>query len=230
MKESYSMSVEKKGYYRRDDVARSYDLIRFKSAAGQLTHETELAAIKGSFAPNERLIELGCGTARLLKALNGQGWDVLALDQSPAMLRAGGLEPGPRVLVADVSRIPLPDAALDGAYTFRMTNHLPDLRPLLSECRRILRPGGHFVFDTMRWSALRLDWLHKGGKNFPVADRQTAAWLEETGWRVASVSALFPVGPYLLSGMPLPLAKWLMTTSAWPASLYAVAVWHARKP
>lgn len=224
------MSVEKKEYYRQDDVARSYDAIRFKSAAGQLTHERELAAIRGIFKPGERLIELGCGTARLLKALNGQGWDVLAMDQSAAMLRAGGLEPGPRVLVGDVSRIPLPDASLDGAYTFRMTNHFPDLRPLFSECRRILRPGGRFVFDTMRWSALRFDWMHKGGRNFPVPDRRTAAWLEEADLRVESVRALFPVGPYLLGGMPLPLARWLMTTSVLPASLCAVAVWHARKP
>jgi SAM-dependent methyltransferase len=224
------MSVDKKGYYRQEDVAQRYDEIRFKSAAGQFAHEAELAAIKGFFAPDERLIELGCGTARLLKALNGQGWNILAMDQSAAMLRAGGLEPGPRVLVADIGAIPLADAAMDGAYTFRMTNHLPDLRPLFSECRRILRPGGHFVFDTMRWSALRLDWMHEGGKNFPVSDRQTAAWLEETGFRVESVSKLFPLSPYLLGGMPLPLVKWLMTTSVWPAPFCAVAVWHARKP
>jgi SAM-dependent methyltransferase len=224
------MSVEKKGYYRRAEVAQSYDAIRFKSAAGQFAHEAEMAAIKDSFAPDEKLIELGCGTARLLKALVGQGWDVLALDQSEAMLRAGGLEPGPRVLLADVSRIPLPAGAVDGAFSFRMTNHFPDLRPLFSECRRILRPGGRFVFDTMRWSALQVDWLHQGGRNFPVSDRQTAAWLKETGFEVERVEPLFPVGPYLLSGMPLPLAKWLMATSFWPGSLYAVAVWHVRNP
>lgn len=225
------MAIEKHRYYRQDDVAGNYDSLRFKSAAGLLTHEKELAALKARFTAREKLLELGCGTGRLLKALNGQGWDVSGMDQSTVMLRAGGLEPGPRVLVGDVRRIPLPDASLDGAYTFRMTNHLPDLRPLFAECARVLRPGGHLVFDTMRWSVLRGDWARWGGRNYPVRDKQTRAWLARAGLRVESVESLFPLGPYLMARLPAPAARWLLRTGGpVPAAWHAVAVWHVRKP
>ena len=224
------MGVEKEGYYRRGDVAGSYDLLRFRSAAGKLTHLRELGVLKASFRPAERLLELGCGTARLLKALNGDGFEVIGLDQSEAMLRAGGLEPGPRALVGDVRNIPLPDGSVDGAYTFRMTNHLPDLRPFLGECFRVLRPGGRLVFDTMRWSILRADWARWGGKNHPVSDRTARAWLERTGFLVESVEPLFPVGPYLIAGMPERLARWLLKPGMVLGSAHAIAVWTARKP
>jgi len=224
------MAVEKKGYYRRDDVAGSYDEIRFSSEGGRMTHEREIAVIKDSFKPGERVLEIGCGTARLLKALNAQGWDVMGMDQSVAMLRAGGLEPGPKVLVGDVRQIPLPDASVDGIYTFRMTNHFADLRPVFAECKRVLKPGGKLLFDTMRWSFLIRDWAIWGGMNFPVSDETIRAWLAETGLELEKYRPLFPVGPYLIGRMPAFLGKLLMRAGNWPASKHAVAYWRVRKP
>jgi SAM-dependent methyltransferase len=225
------MAVDKNAFYRQGGVARDYDPVRFGSAAGLLTHEREVAALKTCFSGREKLLELGCGTGRLLKALRVEGWDVMGLDQSAAMLAAGGLRPGPTILVADVGSIPLADATLDGAYTFRMTNHLPDLRPMLRECRRVLRPGGRLVFDTMRWSFLKGDWRRWGGRNHTVCDETVGTWLEQAGLELEAVSALFPASPYLIARLPGPVARWLLETGAGLGeSRHAVALWRARRP
>ena len=223
--------MDKKAYYRDASVAAGYEAESFSAPAGRLTHEAELAVLRASFASGDRLLELACGTGRLLRALRQDGRSVAGVDQSPEMLRAGFPEGLVDLHVADVSSLPFPNASFDGAYSFRFTNHYADLRPLFKECRRVLRAGGRLVFDTMRWSPLLWDSPRWGGRNYPVGDRQVEAWLREAGHEVEKRGSLFPVGPYILGGLPLAAARPIMTLgSVLPHWTQAVGIWHARKP
>lgn len=220
--------MDKKEYYRDPEVARQYEPLRFSSPGGRLTHERELAAIRACFAPSERLLELACGTGRLLRALHGDGRPVVGVDQSPEMAAAGGA--GPRIEIGDVFKLPFEDGAFDGAYCFRFTNHYADLRPFLRECARVLKPGGRLLFDAMRWSLLRWDLRRWGGANYPVSDARLTSWLAAEGFAVVRRGPLFAVGPYLIGSLPGPLARGVLTLGdRLPESLQAVSLWHVRK-
>jgi SAM-dependent methyltransferase len=220
--------VDKRLYYRDPAVAARYDNVRFRSEAGRLTHRVELEAVRSAFGPRQTVVELACGTGRLLRALRAEDWNVWGLDQSRKMLEAGGA-PG-RLVVGDVFRLPLQDGSVDGLYCFRFTNHFADLDGFFRECGRVLKKGGRLVFDSMRWSPLLWDSERLGGRNHCAPDRRIAAWLGRSGLAVESVRPLFPVGPYLLGALPAPVARILLASArVVPAPLQAVALWHARK-
>jgi len=65
-----------------------------------------------------------------------------------------------RVLCEDATAMTLPDASFDAAVSFTMLHHVPSAElqnRLLSEVRRVLRPGGLFVgTDSLSSPAFRL--------------------------------------------------------------------------
>lgn len=60
---------------------------------------------------------------------------------------------------ADLERDPLPwpDASMDALTCMHLVEHLADLRPLLRESARLLKPGGRIYFETPRPKTLALD-------------------------------------------------------------------------
>jgi len=101
--------------------------------------------------------DLGCGTGRTVRAL-------LAGEHVPRLLHAvdvtsdldDDLLHDPRVIgrVADLNaRLPFDEAALDRVVSMNVAESLADVPAFLTECRRVLRPGGlavvgHSDFDT----------------------------------------------------------------------------------
>jgi ubiquinone/menaquinone biosynthesis C-methylase UbiE len=105
--------------------------------------------------PGERFLEAGCGTAwalsRVLAATGAAG--AVGIDFAPGMIdvaRHRLAEAGigaPPLLLADARRLPFHDASfvcLLSTYTLEV---LPagDIAAVLSECRRVLAPGGRIV-------------------------------------------------------------------------------------
>jgi SAM-dependent methyltransferase len=83
-------------------------------------------------------LDAGAGTGAATRALCRRGARVLVTDRSPAMLAAA---PG-QAFVADVRRLPLPDAAVDLAVAALVLSHLTDPETGLAELRRVTRPAG----------------------------------------------------------------------------------------
>jgi SAM-dependent methyltransferase len=103
------------------------------------------------------VLELGAGHGRDALHLAREGFTVLAADFSPvglAQLRAAAADQqvGERVrtLVHDVREpLPLPDASTDAVFAHMLLcMALPTerIRALVAEVRRVLRPGGTFVY------------------------------------------------------------------------------------
>lgn len=220
--------MNKLDYYRIQKVAQSYEQDRFSSPAGHLTHKRELAAIQSAFQSDEQLLELACGTGRLLREMHHAGRDVTGIEQSPAMVDAG--EKGLRIVTGDVFHMPFKSGSFDGAYCFRFTNHYSDLAPFFQECSRILRPGGHLLFDVMHWSGLHWDSAKWGGANYPVKTDVLKEWLREADLEPIWHRSLFPIGPYWISRLPLNLARCLIKLGElFPERFQAISLWYVQK-
>ncbi|MEU2390850.1 methyltransferase domain-containing protein [Streptomyces sp. NPDC007369] len=98
--------------------------------------------------PGDRVLDAGCGTGRALAALRaavGPSGTVLGADVTPQMLAAAqqaGRDAEGTLLLADVARLPLRDAALDAVFASGLVAHLPDPGANLRELARVVRPGG----------------------------------------------------------------------------------------
>ncbi len=100
-----------------------------------------------------RLIDVGCGTGRFLDLLK-QVWPrlpALGLDMSEAYVRHArrNLRRRSRIgfVVANAEAIPVPDASQDAVTSHFLFHELPPKvrRIVLSECARVLKPGGRLV-------------------------------------------------------------------------------------
>lgn len=130
--------------------ARGYDLqLPLERSALRVA-----AALAGPLAA-ARVVDLAAGTGALARALTRREPEVGGLtlvDGAPRMLeraraRLRGVAPGARFIVADVRAVPLPDGCAD-VVTIGYLLHLidPSARVrVLSEARRLLRPGGRLV-------------------------------------------------------------------------------------
>ena len=107
------------------------------------------------------ILDLGCGTGRLLLPLLRAGHVVVGLDRAPAMLaraaaRVRGLRPAVRrralLLRGDLRRLPIARARFQLAVAaFHTIQHLATDRELtrfFAGVARTLAPGGWFAFDT----------------------------------------------------------------------------------
>lgn len=99
--------------------------------------------------PGERILDAGCGTGRGLAAMLQSGARPLGIDFSVEMLKvAHGRQPRVHLAAADLQKpLPLRSRRFDAALCALVGEHLADLRTFFSEVRRVLRPGGRFVFS-----------------------------------------------------------------------------------
>ena len=100
-----------------------------------------------------RLFEIGCGSGRQLLAMRAAGWDVQGVDFDPeavAVARSGGLD----VAVGDVRDLDLDASQFDAIVMAHVLEHVFDPIGLLTECNRLLKPGGTLVSITPNGASL----------------------------------------------------------------------------
>jgi SAM-dependent methyltransferase len=112
------------------------------------------------------ILELGCGTGNDAARLAGEGYSVTAVDLSgeaitQARARFGSMV---RFAVADIAqRLPFTDGGFDAVMSNVAMHMFPDgvTRALFAEVRRLVRPGGLFLFhvNALADRPLRARWL-----------------------------------------------------------------------
>lgn len=105
----------------------------------------------------QRILEVGCGAAQCSAWLGTRGAQAVGIDISVAQLRhARHLEPRPPVAAASATALPFRAGSFDAAFSsYGAIQFVADLGLLLAEVRRVLRPGGRWVFSVthpVRWA------------------------------------------------------------------------------
>src|SRR5260370_36834322 len=142
-----------------DSVAADYDGPRGNNLLIQDMRDEMLRWLDKTFAPNSRLIDLGCGTGLDAVRMAGLGHRITATDWSPQMVartadRARLESVSDRVQAMTVGAHELQrlegEGTFDGAYSnLGPLNCVPDLADVSSACARLLKPGGSLVFPVI---------------------------------------------------------------------------------
>jgi len=139
--------------------------------------EAEGAALLAGLEQGADVLDVPCGFARHALVLAEAGYRVTGVDRSPVQLaeaeRRRGDADWPRLVRADYRELPFPDASFDGVLClFTALGYLDRAGDIgvLGEFRRVLRPGGALVVETMHRDRLarilrerRWDHLPDGG-------------------------------------------------------------------
>lgn len=106
-----------------------------------------------------RVVDAGCGAGPGLRYLVAHGAVAVGLDHSHyALARALQLAPASTVALSDsAAGLPCADGSADMLLLSELVEHLTDARRLLSDCYRVLRPGGRVIITTPNlWDVRRL--------------------------------------------------------------------------
>ncbi|MBN0043492.1 class I SAM-dependent methyltransferase [Streptomyces actuosus] len=141
----------------------------------------------------DRVLDAGCGTGRALPPLRaavGPSGTVLGADLTPAMLQAAvraGRDRDGRLLLADVTALPVRSGALDAVFAAGLVAHLPRLATNLRELARVVRPGGVLaLFHPIGRAALAARQGRQITPDDLRAEPNLRPLLARSGWRMTS--------------------------------------------
>jgi 2-polyprenyl-3-methyl-5-hydroxy-6-metoxy-1,4-benzoquinol methylase len=141
---------------------------------------------------NGQLLDIGCGNGQALQSMADLGWQVKGVDFDPKAVQIAQKK-GLEVRLGKVADQDYPSDLFDAITMSHVIEHVYDPLSLLSECRRILKPGGHLVVVTPNsgsWGhqRFRANWMHLDPpRHLHVFNEQSLSRLmENASFRVVS--------------------------------------------
>ncbi|MBL1083843.1 class I SAM-dependent methyltransferase [Streptomyces actinomycinicus] len=127
--------------------AGDYDALRGGEARAEAAARAVLGLTPGGAG---RLLDVACGTGIVTRRLAAARprLRVTGVDLTPAMVGMAAARLPGAVVRADSRRLPFPDAAFDAVTSIWLLHLLDDpedVRTVVAECARVLRPGGVYV-------------------------------------------------------------------------------------
>lgn len=122
----------------------------------ELMNKKEVALLESLIGKDEKVLEMGCGTGRLISELAKSGQDISGYDYTKrhVQITKENLEKNKlsaKVFQGDWHNNALKDGSFDSVYSLgRNILHdysVIDQMQLFKEAARILKPGGQFIFD-----------------------------------------------------------------------------------
>jgi ubiquinone/menaquinone biosynthesis C-methylase UbiE len=160
---------------------------------------TDLLALLDLLDDSWTVGDLGCGTGHLSEALAPVVGRVVAVDESGAMLtaakrRLAGFD-NVEVRSGSVESLPLEDAELDVALLFMVTHFVLEPVKVLSEVRRVLKPGGRVVILDLTSHEREEYSLQMGHVWQGFSEEQARTWVSDAGLSVVRHRVL-PADPH----------------------------------
>lgn len=101
-----------------------------------------------------RLLEIGCGKGHLLALMSRWGWACEGLDFDDTAV-GNARQKGLKVVLGDLESQRYPEGKFDAILSSHVIEHVMDPKALVTECLRVLRPGGRCIVVTpnvLAWS------------------------------------------------------------------------------
>jgi len=126
-------------------AAGQWDKLRSELYGSRFTSAAMLSLLPSAYV----VADLGCGTGPLTAELAGYVKSVIAVDNSPAMLKAAqkrveDLE-SVELRRGDLEALPIEDESVDAALMVLVLTYVADAQAALREMARIIKPGGKAV-------------------------------------------------------------------------------------
>jgi ubiquinone/menaquinone biosynthesis C-methylase UbiE len=177
---------------RFDQWSSTYENSWLQRAFFDQTHQATLTLAAGIVHQPESVLDVGCGTGRLLRRAY-RYWPeahLIGVDPANGMIeRAKLLTPNATFFTAMAEALPLLDASVDLALSTSSFHHWQDQAAGVCEIVRVLRPGGYFIlvdasFPDWLVSVFRLKRFHSPAQfrtlfiqaGLHVQTQQTLAW------------------------------------------------------
>jgi len=175
-----------------DRWAPRYDRSLHQKLMFEPVHRAALSAFSAFGSVPRDILDIGCGTARLLESA-GRRWTgarLTGIDASELMIgearRKHDGDPRFILLRADASSLPLQDVSFDVVFSTMSFHHWGDQASGVREVARVLRPGGLFVLADVSPPLLGLlrPLLSRGDRADFQAARAIRRLLEQASLRV----------------------------------------------
>lgn len=160
-----------------------------------------------------RLLDIGTGTGRVLELLGPRVQEGLGVDASKQMLALARARLARAALshcsvrLADMYRLPLPDAGFDVAVLQMVLHHAEDPGRVITEASRVLRPGGRLIVVELA-AHRQADTVQRFAHRWPgFSPTELAAWMEHAG-------LMFGQGSPVPGHGPLRVRTWVGTRAA----------------
>ncbi len=145
-------------------------------------------------APGAPYLDAACGTGNYTVALAAAGVTMIGADVSARMIAtarakgaaAGGDQPPPYWLAADIAALPFGTSAFTGATCTLALHHFADLTAAFAEVGRVVRADGRFVMLTATPDQMNRYWLCR---YFPEMMARSAAQMPAFGALAAALRA-----------------------------------------
>jgi demethylmenaquinone methyltransferase/2-methoxy-6-polyprenyl-1,4-benzoquinol methylase len=123
-----------------DSISGRYDLVNRVMTFGLDVGWRRRAVGELRLPGGALVLDLACGTGDLCRELQRNGYRPLGMDFSFGMLSEARTDAP--LVQADVLRLPVPDARVDGATCGFALRNVVSLADLFEELARVVRPGG----------------------------------------------------------------------------------------
>jgi ubiquinone/menaquinone biosynthesis methyltransferase len=147
LRSTISTPEGKRRYVRRlfATIADRYDLITILLSYGQDRRwKRRLIALAG-LQPDDRVLDVACGTGDLLFAAADRVRLAVGLDITHRMLQLARRKQDARVVTGDMLALPFAEGSFTVVTTGYGLRNVPDLPVAIREIRRVLAPGGRLL-------------------------------------------------------------------------------------
>ncbi len=136
---------------RFNEWAPTYDQSRLRRMVFEPVHRTVLDLAAAEVSRPSAILDVGCGTGRLLRAAEDRfpGASLDGVDAAIEMVKQAEWElpEGSRInfQAGTAEQLPFPDGQFDLVFSTMTFHHWADQRKGIAEVRRVLKPGGRWL-------------------------------------------------------------------------------------